>query len=154
MPTSTQQPEVLKGILLAAYVASFLFPALYYGKDHYGRDKEVLGIQVLVDGFQRLPQWTSTQGSGEDRVKASLHLAAGLANPLMWLALYAFFTQRWLPACLLAVSAFFCGLFAVGLLFKGAISERLGLGCYLWLASMLALTIMANMSWRCSTRGG
>jgi hypothetical protein len=153
MGRTQQEPEYLQGILLAAYVASFLFPALYYGKDQYGRDKEVLGIQVLVTGFQGIPQWVSMRGSEEDQSKASLHLAGGLANPLIWLPLYAFFTQRWLAACLLALIAFFFGLYAVGLLFKGAITERLGLGCYLWLASMLALTIMANMQWRCSLRG-
>jgi len=148
-----QQPSATQGLLLATYVASFLFPALYHGKDYYGRDKEIFGIEVLIDGFQRIPQWISTKGSAEETSKASLHLAGGLANPLMWLALYSFSTQRWLAACLLAMIAFFFGLYAVGLLFKGVITERLGLGCYLWLFSMVALTVMANMNWRCELKG-
>jgi hypothetical protein len=147
-----QQPHASHGVFLAIYVASFLFPAVYYGKDNNGRDKEVFGIEVLFDGFQRIPKLTSTKGSSEEASKSSLQLAGGLANPLMWLALYSCFTQRWLAACLCAMIAFFFALYAVGLLFKGVITERLGLGCYLWLFSMLALTITANMNWRCQLK--
>jgi hypothetical protein len=130
-------------MLLVVYIGSFFLPAI---KTRDG--EELLGIQVFGDGFQRA--WTRTKPPAfeEDRRTADLEMAGGFANPLMWLALYGVFTQRWLLAGTLSGVAFALGAGSVCLLFKAAIGQRLQLGCYLWLSSMLAAALVANVQWR------
>jgi hypothetical protein len=145
MPGSEpQQPRhMLAGMLLVAYLVSFLFPAIRT------RDgEELLGFQVFVEGLRSAYARTEKPRTAEARTTESIRAAAGLANPLMWLAFYAFFTQRWLPASALAAGALLLGVGSACLLFGMEIGERLCSGCYLWLSSMLAVALVANWAWR------
>jgi hypothetical protein len=145
MPASRRHPQdhCLHGILLLAYLASFLLPAI---RSDYGYERD--GLELFTDGLRRAYEGTATAGTEEAQNKEALEFAGGVANPLIWLAFWALFTRRWLLAGAFAAGAFALALCSVYFLFVAVTGQQLGIGCYLWLGSILAVALVGNLNWR------